>query len=67
MMKDVVKFQIGQTVYHKLNSEHPGIVTGILFRPSSVIYIITWGCDKNEKYHYDVEITEEKSFVNNAS
>jgi hypothetical protein len=58
---DIVKFAIGELVYLKILPDDPGIVTGILFRPHSQLYFITWG-DLNETTHYDIELTTKKLF-----
>lgn len=58
---DVVKFQIGETVYCKLSPEEPKLVTGILFRQNCVIYKITWS-NGSETNHYDFELTRDKAY-----
>lgn len=62
-MNDTVKFTLGQTIYFKVKPEHVGMVTGILYRHTGVIYLVTWGHDMAERYHYECELTSEKSFV----
>lgn len=58
---DTVKFQIGEEVYLKVCSDTAAMVTGILFRPSGVIYKVTWP-SAAETDHYDIELTKEKRF-----
>lgn len=59
---DSVKFHIGDTVCLKVDEEHePGIVTGILFRPSWVIYYVSWG-SRQETIHYDIELELHENF-----
>lgn len=60
---DSVKFNHGDLVYLKVRPDEAGMVTGILFRPQSITYWVTWG-NSNEAPHYDIELTKEKSFVN---
>lgn len=55
------KFPIGTKVYHTLDAEGRGMVTGILLRPGSHIYYVTWA-DRQETPHYEDELTTEKSF-----
>lgn len=56
------RFTIGQTVWFKLKSDNPGLVTGILQRATGIIYLVTWSADMAERYHAENELTEEKSF-----
>jgi hypothetical protein len=52
------KFQIGQIVYLKTDTEQlPRIVTGILFRSKHCIYYLSQAI--NETRHYDYEISVE--------
>lgn len=60
-MKDhVVKFILGQIVYSIVNGMK-GQITGILFR-SAVSYAVTWSEDLEEKWHFDYELSAEKTF-----
>lgn len=61
MIETSMKFYIGQTVYHKTNPEELGIVTGILHRPGSLIYFVTFK-GPDEKCCYEMELTDEKEF-----
>jgi hypothetical protein len=54
--KDAVLFQLGQTVYHKADQKK-GIITGIVFRSIGIVYIVTWA-GQEDKYHYEIELTE---------
>lgn len=54
-----VKFDIGDIVYHKLAKEkHPGMVTGIVVRPSGNFFYVSWP-DNTETAHFDLELTRE--------
>lgn len=55
------KFPIGTKVYHVMDGETQGIVTGILLRQGCHIYYVTWP-DRAETPHYEFELTAEKSF-----
>ena len=59
---DTLKFHIGDIVYLQINPDHPGMITGILFRPNWCIYYITFD-DGNERCHYEIELTTEKAFT----
>ena len=63
---DSVKFNHGDVVYLKVKPDEAGMVTGILFRPQSICYYVTWG-NSSETTHYDVELTKEKAFVNESA
>lgn len=56
-----IDLTFGDIVYHKTTSEHKGIVTGLLMRPSSTLYAVTWD-DLEEKFHSACELTTEKDF-----
>lgn len=58
---DVVKFNIGDLVYLKLCPDTAGMVTGIMFRPHSISYYISWP-SASETVHYEIELTRQKSF-----
>ena len=60
---DTVSFTLGQVVYLKTKTEHGGMVTGILFRPNGHSYLVTWSHDFTERYHFEVELTAEKTFT----
>ena len=54
------EFQIGDLVYLKTDPEQrQRIVTGILTRPTSLIYYVSLG--DNETIHYDIEISKEQN------
>lgn len=38
---DALRYGLGDPVWFKLDREQEGMVTGILFRPSGVIYKVT--------------------------
>ena len=61
MNADSVKFNIGDTVYLRVNQEKTGMVTNIYFSPGSVSYGVTWD-DFATRTHYDIELTLEKTF-----
>lgn len=56
---DVVRFENHQRVFHVLDSEARGIVTGIIIRKTCVEYFVTWA-DMVERHHEDAELTGEK-------
>lgn len=60
---DALSFSLGQVVYLKVKPDAAGMVTGILFRPTGHSYLVTWAADAGERYHWEMELTCEKSFV----
>lgn len=57
------KFPIGATVYLRVAPEQPGMVTGIILRPGNAItYLVAFGDEVQERYCYDIELTDEKAF-----
>lgn len=50
---------MGDTVFLKTDpDESPRLVTGIVVRPSTLLY--TLACGDKESSHYDMELTTEK-------
>lgn len=58
---DTVKFQFEDVVYRKVEPSVAGMVTGILFRPHGVVYLVAWATG-GEDERYDIELTKDKSF-----
>lgn len=58
MIEGNVKFNLGDIVYHRIG-DNKGIVTGIVFRPGSVMYLITWQ-NLDEKWHHDIEFSTDQ-------
>lgn len=58
-----IEFEIGQTVYLKMdNEQHGRMVTGISLRPNgSVTYCLAFGT--TETWHYGIEISDERDIV----
>jgi hypothetical protein len=59
---DSVKFNIGEIVYFRLGGD-AGIITGILFRPTAVIYYVSTE-NGGERMCYDIELCGERTFTN---
>ena len=55
-------FSLGQIVYHRIVANEAGIITGLLIRPTGITYGVTWS-DMEEVFHYDIELSSEKSFT----
>lgn len=60
-MTDRVRFHLGGIVYFRLAPSEPGIVTGILFRPTGPLYYVVFE-NRSETLHYEIELTDEPSF-----
>lgn len=57
------QFDLGSIVFSKINPDLKGMVTGYLVRPgSTLIYLVTWSEDLDEKECWATELTEEKEF-----
>lgn len=53
------KFDLGDVVYHRAPIDRErGIVTGLLVRPTGVLYYVTWA-NKTECSHFEIELTSE--------
>lgn len=56
------KYELGQTVYLKSDKEqHERIVTGIIQRPTGILYMLS--CGTYEGNHYDIEISIDKNIM----
>lgn len=55
-------FPLQATVYHRVRPGVAGMVTGIIVRPTGLQYLVTWGEDLEEFTHYEIELTDEKTF-----
>lgn len=53
------RFNLGQIAHLKVNREEQAMVTGITYRPGSIIYHLTWS-DASETSHYEIELTTER-------
>lgn len=60
---DTLKYSIGEVVYLKINPdpEERGLITGIVFRPNSFMYLVSF--KEEERGCYELELTSEPSFV----
>ncbi len=58
-----LQFSIGDIVFHRtVEDREPGLVTGLIVRDYGTAYYVTWG-DRNEKVHYDYELSKEFDFI----
>lgn len=56
------RFNLKQTVYLKTDTDQkPRIVTGILVKPSDLLYELSCGADNSN--HFDFEISKEKDVL----
>lgn len=60
---DVVKFKVEDLVKHVTDDDRKGVVTGVLFRKTCVMYFVTWDGDFDEKTHEDFELRPFESFA----
>ena len=55
------EYDLGTTVYLKVDTEVVGILVGYVVRPKCDLqYLVTWN-DAEEKAHWSCELTEEKT------
>lgn len=58
-----VQHKIGDVVYHRMDPETKGIVTGFVVRPTGVIFCVTWSDGVGEECnHYAIELTDEPEY-----
>lgn len=62
MTRETVKFKLGDIVYRKVDPEDKGMITGIIFRPTGVLYGVSWK-DGEETTCYDIELTTHPEFA----
>jgi hypothetical protein len=58
---DKVEYELGEIVHYKVDDEQVGVITGIIYRPDGVAYMVTWE-DKDERTHFACELIRERSF-----
>lgn len=57
------QFDLSSAVYSKINPDFKGMVTGYLVRPGpTLIYLVTWSEDLEERESWGTELTDEKDF-----
>ena len=62
IMEIKTKHSIGDFVYLITDEDQKKrIITGIIIRPSGVIYYVS--CGEVETTHYDIEITKDKIYI----
>lgn len=61
MGSDIVKFKLGEVVHLVVDDECIGMITGIVYRPNGISYMVTWR-DAGEATHFTCELTTEKTF-----
>jgi len=62
--KPLLRFHFEDIVYHVLNNKK-GIVTGIMLRPSGIIYQVVMEESLEEKPFFDFELTTEPDYTKN--
>lgn len=56
---DVIKFDIGQFVYHRLDPHgEPGLIMGLLSQPGHYKYLVRWERAKDNT-HFDFELSSK--------
>ena len=59
---DSVKFNIGDIVYRVIDGEAKGMVVSIIFRPSGIMYEVSWSGENEAVWVHDIELTTERTF-----
>ena len=62
MSNDSTLFNLGDIVYMMVSPDDPGMVTGIIYRPHGISYLVTWG-NSSETSHYGIELTNVRGFA----
>lgn len=62
MSSDAIRYHIGQVLYLRIKPETAGMVTGIMMRERGHTYLVTWAHDMAERYHYEMELTPDRTF-----
>jgi len=58
-----VQHRIGDTVYHRMDPETKGMVTGFSVRPTGILYCVTWSDGVGEEcHHYAMELTDAPDY-----
>ena len=59
------EYDLGSIVYARIDPEKRGMVTGYIVRSStSLVYLVTWAEDMEEKESQEFELTDEKGYSN---
>ncbi len=59
MQPDTPRFNYGSLVYHRTSGEDAGVITGLLYRPSGMLYEVAWGHCSTD-LHHECELTLEQ-------
>ena len=59
MAPDIPRFAYGAYVYHKTCGDEVGLVTGLIYRPTGLLYEVTWGRGDTSPHH-EIELTLEQ-------
>ncbi len=63
MKMPVAKWEIGQLVYLKANTDWSGYVTGFVVRAGSTLqYLVSYPGDGGEQSHFEFELSEDKPY-----
>lgn len=63
MKTPVPMFNLGSSVYLKLNHEKKGMITGLTVRPGNVmLYLVTWTDPIEELEHWACELSDEQEY-----
>jgi hypothetical protein len=54
------EFELGQAVFHRtVSDQRAGMVTGIQIRPGTILYLVVWPNNLDERYHYGIELSAQ--------
>ena len=57
-----LQFSIGQSVYLVADAaKRQGYIRGVTFRSGGYTYLVCWGYNASETYHYEFELTTPSS------
>ena len=59
-----VDFKLGATVYHRIDPDVKGMITGYVVRPGSITYCVVWAAAEGEEAtHYAMELTDSPEYT----
>lgn len=64
-MIDAPRYRFGDMVWHRTSGDDAGIVVGLLYRPGTMLYEVTWA-GRATDHHFECELTSERPFFSSV-